>query len=275
MGIPSSQVASVWLKEELESAEWVPLKETLFDTIRRKLISLSDAEVWDYVEGNLEYVAEHLRNALAECQIDGTVPSYEIDSEQLPYIRRTSSFPSDLIAKLRRIDPFQLEEVCAKLLSELGATSSVTKRANDGGIDFVGVNLKIVPRALVVPNACKAAVIGQAKRYKDGNPIAEKLLREFVGAATLKRHQLIQEGKLGPLTPVVYAFWTTSDFDPNAKRFAREVGMWHMDGLTLATYVCDLALVEFVMTLPDSITYAPQGNLVPDSLSSVPAAVGS
>jgi len=270
MGIPSSQIASVWLQEELETNTWVALKEILFRAVRRKLVAVSDEEVWDYVEINLQYVAEHLRNEIAECQIDGATPTFEIDNEQLPYIRRTASLPSDVITKLRKIDPFQLEAICSKVLDELGATSSITKRTNDGGVDFVGVNLKIVPRALTVPSACKAAVIGQAKRYKDGNPINEKLLREFVGASLLKRHELAGEGKIGPLTPVLYAFWTTSDFDPNAKKFARQTGLWYMDGLTLATYVTDLTLKDFVMALPNSQNYGERADTVVQ-VAAVPA----
>jgi hypothetical protein len=187
MSIPSSQIASVWLQEELETTTWVPLKEILFKAARRKLVGLSDEEVWDYVEVNFQYVAEHLRDEVSECQIDGATPTFEIDSEQLPYIRRTASLPSDVIAKLRKIDPFQLETIC--------------------------------------------------------------------GASLLKRHELAADGRIGPLTPVLYAFWTTSDFDPNAKKFARQMGLWYMDGLTLATYVNDLTLKGFVMALPDNQNY--------------------
>jgi Restriction endonuclease len=251
MGLPSSQIATVWVQQELDSPSWILLKDVLFTTVRRKLVSFSEESVWEYVETNLQYVAEHLRDLIAECNVDGAIRTFEIDSEPSPYIRVIANLPSDVIAKLRRIDPFQLETICAKLLGVLGATSTETKRTNDGGIDFIGVNLKIVPLALTIPSACRAAVIGQAKRYKDGNPISETRLREFVGAATLKRHQL----RIAPLVPVLFAFWTTSDFDPSAKRYARELGLWYMDGLTLATYVTDLGLKDLVMSLPDSPIY--------------------
>jgi hypothetical protein len=260
MGVPSSQVATVWVQQDLESDSWILLEEILFTTVRKKLVLYSEEEVWDYVENNIQYVAEHLRDVIAECNVDGAIPTFEIDSEPSPYIRLTAKLPSDVIAKLRKIDPFQLETICAKLLAVLGATSSETQRTNDGGVDFVGVNLKIVPLALTVPTACRAAVIGQAKRYKDGNPISETRLREFVGAATLKRHQL----RIGPCVPVLFAFWTTSDFDPSAKRYAREMGLWYMDGLTLATYVTDLGLKDLVMSLPDSTIYSPKASIPQD-----------
>jgi hypothetical protein len=55
---------------------------------------------------------------------------------------------------------------------------------------------------------------------------------------------------------VLYAFWTTSDFEPNAKKYGRELGLWYMDGMTLATYVTDLGMKDFVMALPDDPTYS-------------------
>ena len=142
--------------------------------------------------------------------------------------------------------------MCASVLAALGATSRTTQKVKDGGIDFLGVNLKVVPTALSVPAASRTAVIGQAKRYKAGNTISETQLREFVGAATLERHKLLKDGIIGPLSPVVFAFWTTSDFDQNAKQFARELGLWYMDGVTLAGYVAALGLEDSVMALADA-----------------------
>ncbi len=139
------------------------------------------------------------------------------------------------------------------ILAALGATSQTTNKSKDGGIDFYGINLKVVPTALSVPAASKTAVIGQAKRYKEGNVISETQVREFVGAATLARHKLLKDNKIGPLSPVIFAFWTTSDFDQNAKLFARELGLWYKDGVTLARYVTELGLKEALSALPDAV----------------------
>lgn len=252
MAIPSSQVAAVWVREDLDSPDWTPLTEIIFQGVKKRLVTMTDDEIWEYVEANLEYVAEHLRVAASECVSDGAISAYEIDNEQSPYVRALPSLPTSILSKLRRIDPFALEGICAQLLGALGADSNVTQRTNDGGVDFVAVNFKIVPGGLTVPLACKAAVIGQTKRYKEKNSITETKIREFVGAAILKKHELMMQEKLGPLTPVVFAFWTTSDFDPNAKRFARDVGLWYMEGLTLASYVSGLGLENYLMSLRDN-----------------------
>lgn len=251
MTTPSSQVAAIWVQQVLDSTSWQLLREVLFNAVKQNCAPWSDDAAWEYVEGNLCYVAEHLRDTAAECRIDGTAPIIEIDSDPNPYVRLSAPLPSDVISKLRNIDPYQLEDVCAAILNALGARSHVTQRTNDGGVDFVAYNFKTVPRALTVPSACMATVIGQAKRYREGNTISETKLREFIGAATLKRHELTTESKIAPLAPVLFAFWTTSDFDQNAKQYARKLGVWHMDGITLGNYVVELGLKAKIMSLPD------------------------
>jgi len=250
MGVPSSQIAARWVQEDLESLAWISLREVLLYSLKKRM-GRGDEEL-GIVEDNLNFVAELLRNCAAEWVVDGSAPRFEIDNDPSPYIRLAGSPPSEIVSKLRKIDPYEFESVCADVLTALGATSRTTQRSKDGGIDFLGVNLKVVPTALSVPAASKTAVIGQAKRYKAGNAITETQLREFIGAATLQRHRLLREGIIGPLSPVIFAFWTTSDFDQNARQFARELGIWYMDGVTLAGYVAELGLKESVMALLDA-----------------------
>ena len=80
MGVPSSQVAAHWIKQELDSTEWIPLREVAFATVRRRWVGRSDGEIWDYVEENLPFVAEHLRDSAGDCVVDGAVPQFEIDN---------------------------------------------------------------------------------------------------------------------------------------------------------------------------------------------------
>jgi hypothetical protein len=46
---------------------------------------------------------------------------------------------------------------------------------------------------------------------------------------------------------------TTSNFEPNAKLYARDMGIWYMDGHTLASYIAKLGLSEFVFALPNEV----------------------
>ena len=252
MGVPSSQISAVWVQEELSGTTWVLLREVLFSALRKKLATYSEEAIWDLVEGNLTFVAEHLRDCVADWLVDGSVQRFEIDNDPSPYVRLTGSVPSEVVLKLRRIDPYAFEHVCANVLAALGATSRTTQRTNDGGVDFLAANLNVVPTPLAIPATSRTSVIGQAKRYRDGNPVSETQLREFIGGATLWRHKLLRDGTIGPLSPVMFAFWTTSDFDKNAKQFARELGLWYMDGVTLAGYVVALGLKASVLELADA-----------------------
>lgn len=230
----------------------MPLSEALAEAISSRWTGKSDEEVADFVEEKLPFVAEHLRDEVASSAADGAVCPFEIDPEELRYVRRTELAADQLLQKLRKIDPFDFEKVCARLLTELGGESQVTQRSGDGGIDFISVGVDILPAAISSPMHCRAAVIGQAKRYTS-RLIAEKALREFVGASVLQRNSLRVQQRISPLTPVMLAFWSTANFEPNCKDFARRSGVWLMDGHTISSYLGRLGLTKWVLSLPDEV----------------------
>ena len=252
MAVPSSQAAAVWVKSEIISSEWTPLPDICFTAVKNKWRGKSEEEILEYIEQNITYIAEHLRDDTSVCLVDGSSPKFEIDDEQPPYVKAAGAPTSALLAHLRRVDPFKVEEICADILAAFGAEAQTTKRTVDGGVDFIATKLNILPGVYAVPIGCKATIIGQTKRYKDGNAVTEKQMREFVGAGLLRKHLLQTEGRIAPLTPVIFAFWTTSDFEPNAKKYARDVGLWFMDGHTLGTYIQSLSLSDAIMALPVS-----------------------
>lgn len=78
-------------------------------------------------------------------------------------------------------------------------------------------------------------VIGQAKRYNPDNFVSETELRKFVGGAIYKASTLKSTiSSLGVIAPISYAFWTTSNFHPDAITYARNMGLWYLNGLALA-----------------------------------------
>ncbi len=221
MAVPSSQVAAVWVKAEIVSIEWIPLLNVCFAAVRKKWIGKSDEEVWEYVERNIHYIAEHLRNEASVCLVDGSAPKFHIDEEQPPYVKTAGTPTSGLLAHLRNLDPFKVEEICADILNGFGATAHSTQPTADGGVDFIATNLNIVPQAYAVPMGCKATVIGQTKRYKDGNAITEKQMREFVGAGLLRRHILQTEGKISEC-----GSWMATHWLPTYIRFSLLMSSW-------------------------------------------------
>jgi hypothetical protein len=259
MGAPPTQVMAAWIKDAASNTEWAPLKDVAFAVLREKWPTPTEAEMFELIEEKLPYIADHLRTEAADCAADGVPARFEIDNDPSPYFK---SNPADtaLLEKLRRIDPFAVEDLCGAILGKLGATSHKTPKTGDGGVDFIATNLDIVPSGFGIPAVCRAIVIGQTKRYKATNIIKETSLREFVGAGVWKRHKLRLDSGISPLAPVILAYWTTSNFEPSAKRYAREMGIWYMDGHTLAAYIDKLELSEFVFGLPDEAPLEAAGD---------------
>jgi hypothetical protein len=249
LGAPSSQAIADWVVDDLTGTEWERLDAICLRVVTIRLREWSSSAIADVVELNVGYVAEHLRDDLAACSLDGVPPVFEIDNEESPYIKLVDTLTLPLLQKLRSVDPFDFESVCSTILSRLGAQAEVTQKTNDGGVDFYAIDFDFVPDGIKTPQACRAAVIGQAKRYKNGNNIHETDLRAFIGGATKVKHDLTILGKILPLSPVVYAFWTTSDFDPNAKLFCRSLGLWYLSGRALARYVLELKLEPYIDSL--------------------------
>ena len=250
MTTPPTQVMCEWMLSDMSQREWVQLPVALEKMLRKRLPNYNDTQIFDVIDQHSAFIIQLIRDRIEGVYHDGTSFTHEIDSEDPPYIRFSGEDVSSLLKKLKNIDPFDFEIVCSKLLESFGCTSEVTQRTNDGGIDFIAHGLDILPDAIGCPTHCKASVIGQAKRY--GNKlIAEKSLREFVGASLLQRHVLRQGHKLTPLSPVLLAFWTTSEFDPNAWKYARNSGVWLLNGPTISTYLRQRALEDWVMSLPD------------------------
>lgn len=229
--------------------EWVRLDEACVRALNSQLGPQAATRIFEMVSENLLYVEEHLRTELATCKEDGAPAEFEIDDEVPPYIRISEDSTRSLLLKLRRVDPFDFEKICAQILNKLGAQADVTKRSNDDGVDFYAIDFDFVPDGINTPQACRAAVIGQAKRYEEGNYVKETDVRAFVGGAMKVKNDLATSKKILPLSPTVFAFWTTSDFSPGAKEFARCLGIWYLSGRVLAKYVQELGLESYVDAL--------------------------
>lgn len=181
MADPSSQIIANWVKQDLSGAEWIRLDEACKRVLAVRLTGATQTHISDIVESNVSYVAHYLREEQATYVVDGTPPEFEIDNEAMPYLRLADHVTAPMLSKLRRVDPFEFEGVCAKILARLGAQADVTKRTNDDGVDFYAIDFDFVPDGIKTPQACRAAVIGQAKRYKDGHFVRETDVRAFIG----------------------------------------------------------------------------------------------
>lgn len=244
----SSQDIAKWVEAHLDCDDWQSLNDAISGSIFKALPKASIELISDLTEEHFSYVDEYLRNRCAILIEDGSVPSYELDETE-PYIRRINQYNTEIAQKLRTIDPFYFEVVCKRILEKLGARAENTQRTSDGGVDFYALEMMTYSSSYPLPKSAALAVMGQAKRYALHNEVTETEIRKFIGGAILKVDELRKQGKINVLSPVVYAFWTTSDLHVNAKEFSRKMGVWHLDGMAIAEYVVKLGLVDEIFPL--------------------------
>jgi restriction endonuclease Mrr len=242
----SREIIAQWAIESLDSEEWMSLSVLCVEGITRQN-TIPESEIGDSVERELGNVADFLRNKAAKAKENGEIVIFEIDEEEQPYIRRCCEIYPDILKKLQMMQSDKFEKLCADILKALGwlESESIGGRQDDG-VDFHSFgfpNNQIFD--LPMPPSCKVLVIGQAK-CKQSNTVSETEIRKFVGGALKKLNDFRKSGKVGVLTPVIFAFWTSSDFQEPAKDYARTMGIWFMNGRTLVEYLHKLRLTETI-----------------------------
>ena len=233
MSDPQHRIIAQWIIKKASNLEFEQISLVMFTVLKLYLQNKSEEEIYDVIELNRKAVINELRNISADSLDDGVRPNFEIyEDGDSAYIRMTDAPEVKLLNKLIEKTPEAFEVFCSKLLTKLGAKATPTGNRNDGGVDFTGSSLPIGISCGIAPTCSKVFVIGQAKRYADGNFVVETELRKFVGGAIRKAYDL--KHQIHALTPILYAFWTTADFHPDAKEYARQMGMWYLNGIGLA-----------------------------------------
>lgn len=111
--------------------------------------------------------------------------------------RIESDVKSELLQKLKNIDPYFFEKVVLRLLKKMGYGEFIeTSKSNDGGIDGIINEDKLGLDKIYI----------QAKRFNEGK-VREKDIRNFIGAMSGDTNKGV--------------FVTTSDFDEKALEKAR------------------------------------------------------
>jgi len=134
-------------------------------------------------------------STIIEHQLDNSTPQDLIDNG---FSIIEKDVKSELLSKLRTIDPYYFEKVILILLNKMGYGDFVeTKKSGDGGIDGIINQDQLGLDKIFI----------QAKRYSE-NKVREKEIRDFIGAMS------------GDTTKGVFV--TTSSFDKQAISKANE-----------------------------------------------------
>lgn len=138
---------------------------------------------------------EKKENEVEEISVDNASPQDLIDSG---FSTIETQVKTDLLEKLRDIDPYYFEKVILILLKKMGYGDFVeTAKSGDGGIDWIINEDKLGLEKIYI----------QAKRYNE-NKVREKEIRNFIGAMS------------GDTTKGIFV--TTSTFDELAIKKAHE-----------------------------------------------------
>jgi restriction system protein len=138
---------------------------------------------------------EERTKELQDLEIKGSSPQDLIESG---FSAIEGQVKSELLDKLKAIDPFYFERVILTLLGKMGYGESIeTSKTGDGGIDGIINQDKLGLEKIYI----------QAKRYSE-NKVREKEIRNFIGAMS------------GDTTKGVFV--TTSEFDQQAVKKAHD-----------------------------------------------------
>lgn len=243
----SPDVVAQWVEKYSSNESYQPLQDVLFQSLRRQLENDSDEELAELAEALEDQVATALDRRANDYLEEGVVPSFDLSVESgARYYRIHSKPETALLVRLRNATPEAFEVFCKIILSRLKSDAVVEGGPHDGGVDFHAVGLPVSTLANPAPPASKAVVIGQAKRYKEKNDVGESEVRSFVGASIKKADEMRRQygDRVGILTPVVLAFWTTSYFTTGARELARSMGIWYLNGQGLSQLACRIGLDE-------------------------------
>jgi len=235
MSLVKPQHLANCIAREIRESSFIDLTKVMFEIIQQHHFIASEEETWDYVELYKEDVARDLFEKESRARECGIECSFDIDEEHgTYYIKYSCPSYNDVLAAICAISSDQFERFCASIITRMGGVGSATGGDDDGGIDFIGENLLLakIPSLSHLPDS--VYLLGQAKHYKDGNQVTLVEARAFVGAAVKRQDELLHSG-FKRLQPIIFAFWTTSDFHKAAYDFFKELGVWALNGQQLSS----------------------------------------
>lgn len=186
-----------WGKSYLKKGGFIhyPERGMVQITQKGKEASKKELQLRDVESDFMNFYAEESAKSSDNKEIKGSSPQDLIDSG---FSTIESQIKSDLLEKLKEIDPYYFEKIILILLNKMGYGDFVeTSKSGDGGIDGIINEDKLGLEKIYI----------QAKRYNESK-VREKDIRNFIGAMSGDTRKGV--------------FVTTTDFDDLAVKKARE-----------------------------------------------------
>ena len=234
MADPTPDTVAYWVSRDITNESFRTLLDITTEVLVSRLVGKSAEECADLAEKVMPKLVSALENIRVESLEDGVEPNFELSIEQNAlYIRAVSSEASRFLDCLLELTPQEFEHFCGRILRAMGGKPTVTGKPGDGGIDFIAKDLPLCSPA---PKGARITIVGQAKKYGRDHLVVEQEIRSFVGSTVRKTSDPEDPHcfRRNILAPVSFAFWTTSDFQPSARKFARGLGLWYLNGIALS-----------------------------------------
>lgn len=239
-------VIAHWIADEIKDEEYVPLLTAIEDVIRIHISAWSNEQISETSEKIEDAVFEELGKISDQFIDEGIEPSFNLDgSPGTAFIKGENLQTVKSLTIIRGKDPTAFEQLCVDILSNLGGNTRRVGGSGDGGIDFIATEIPIFKLNSPALRASLPIVIGQAKRYKEDNIVSVNDVRNFIGGALIKADELKRENnRYGLFSPVIFAFWTTSNFTKDAVEFSQKSGIWYLSGLAVAQLALKFNLIK-------------------------------
>jgi restriction system protein len=196
-GDPLIRNRIAWGKSYLKKGGFVHYPERGMVQITKKGIAACNKQLTlkDVEADFLNFYAEEKTKDSDKTELKGSSPQDLIDSG---FSAIESQIKSELLERLKEIDPYYFEKVILILLKKMGYGDFIeTSKSSDGGIDGVINEDKLGLEKIYI----------QAKRYNE-NKVREKDIRNFIGAMSGDTNKGV--------------FVTTSSFDKAASKKAHD-----------------------------------------------------
>lgn len=241
------ETIALWLSRDASNSTFRPLIDVTIEVLGLRMPSKSLEDRAEIAELLLPRIISSLERISTESLEDGVEPTFKLSlDERTSYLKTVESPASRFLQVLLGKNSQDFEAFCVEVLNSMGGSGTVTGRSGDGGVDFVARDLSFSADKGPAPAGARVLVVGQAKRYSRDNLISENDLRCFVGGALRRAADPgdILTYRRAHLAPLVFAFWTTSDYHPSAKSYARAMGLWYLNGIGLAQLAMRLGVPQ-------------------------------
>jgi restriction endonuclease Mrr len=243
MADPKPYVVARWISSEMRDVAFIPLQDAVAAVVARRLTEKSPEELAELSEGLAPAVFDELLIVSVQNADRGVEATFELAGERGDaHIRAAQTEAPLVLEKLLGLSPKAFEDFCASVLSAIGGKGQSVGRVGDGGVDFLAMAVPFGSSSGAAFRAACPLVVGQAKRYKEDNLVSEAEVRDFLGGALVRAVQVQRDNNYGLMSPVVFAFWTTSELNAKAMEYAKRAGVWYLGGLALAQLAARLQI---------------------------------